>query len=73
MRRFVGNGRFCLKICYNSITEPNFCQNIFDMLGCEYNMPSNVRDGTFTKCDGELQDEFGRYVLEGVSKYHFVF
>lgn len=32
-------------------------------------MPSNVQNGTFTSCDGDLQDPVGIYVVGGVSKY----
>jgi hypothetical protein len=73
MRRFVGNNLFCFKICYNNITKPDYCQNIYDLVGCDYNMPSKVQDGTFTSCEGDLQDEVGVYSVDGVSKYYFVF
>lgn len=58
---FVGGGAFCLKLCDNSITSPDYCQNKFDLIGCEYNMPSANKDGEFTKCDGDLQDPAGVY------------
>lgn len=32
-------------------------------------MPSNVQNGTFTSCEGELQDVVGVYSVNGVSKY----
>jgi hypothetical protein len=64
---FVGSNLFCLKICYNSITEPDYCQNVYDLVGCDYNMPSNVQNGTFTSCEGELQDVVGVYSVNGVT------
>ena len=73
MHRFVGSGLFCVKICYNSITDPDYCLNIYDLVGCQYNMPSNVQNGTFTSCDGDLQDVVGVYSVDGVSKYYFAF
>jgi hypothetical protein len=68
MRRFVGSGIFCLKVCYNGITEPDYCLNTLDLVGCTYNMPSNVKNGTFTSCDGDLQDVVGVYTVDGRSK-----
>jgi hypothetical protein len=64
---FVGGGQFCMKVCFNSITEPDYCQNTYDLIGCDYNMPSNVQNGTFTSCDSDLQDVVGIYSVNGVT------
>lgn len=56
---------FCLKLCDPSITSPDYCQNVFDLIGCSYNMPSAVVNGTFTECDSDLQDEAGTYTSDG--------
>jgi hypothetical protein len=58
---FVGNGLFCFKVCDNTITSPNYCENRWDLIGCEYNMPGNYEDNSFTQCDGDLQDVVGVY------------
>ena len=58
---FVGSGAFCMKLCFNSVTSPDYCENTFDLLGCAYNMPSNNKDGEFLKCEGALQDPVGTY------------
>jgi len=63
---FVGSGQFCVKICDNSITQPDYCLNVYDLIGCSYNMPSNVKNGTFTSCEGDLQDVVGVYTVNGV-------
>jgi len=63
---FVGSGIFCLKICDNTITSPDYCLNVYDLIGCAYNMPTNVQNGTFTSCDGDLQDVVGVYTANGV-------
>jgi len=60
-RAVIGSGQFCLKLCYNNVTSPDYCQNKFDLLGCSYNMPSSNIAGEFLKCDGDLQDEVGTY------------
>ncbi|KAF7979906.1 hypothetical protein HWV62_40300 [Athelia sp. TMB] len=62
---FVGSGTFCIKLCDPTITSPNYCQNIFDLLGCEYNMPATYTPGEFTSCEGELQDPVGTYTSNG--------
>ena len=73
IRRFVGSGQFCVKICDNSISTPDYCMNTYDLVGCAYNMPSNVKNGTYTSCEGELQDVVGVYSVNGVSKLYFLF
>jgi hypothetical protein len=64
---FVGSGLFCLKICDNTITSPDYCLNVYDLVGCTYNMPSNAQNGTYTSCDGDLQDVVGVYSVDGVT------
>jgi hypothetical protein len=63
---FVGGNTFCIKVCDNSITSPDYCQNIYDLIGCTYNMPSNAYTSTdFTSCEGDLQMQPGLYVENG--------
>ncbi|KAJ6458615.1 hypothetical protein C8R47DRAFT_943063, partial [Mycena vitilis] len=58
---FVGTGIFCLKACFNSITSPDYCENRFDLVGCDYNMPNALANGTFLDCAGDLQTPVGTY------------
>jgi len=67
---FVGGGQFCLKLCdpgYN--TTQNYCQNIYDLIGCNYNMPADYTtlqtEKIFISCEGDLQDEVGTYTSNG--------
>jgi hypothetical protein len=62
---FVGSGIFCIKVCDPTVNTPNYCQNIYDLLGCSYNMPASYTDGEFTSCEGELQDVVGTYTSNG--------
>lgn len=62
---FVGSNIFCIKLCDPTVTSPNYCQNIIDLLGCDYNMPASYTDGEFTSCDGDLQDVVGVYTSGG--------
>ena len=69
--RFVGSDTFCFKACFNNQTEPDYCQNVYDLVGCQYNMPSNVTNGTYTSCEGDLQDVVGVYTTDGTGKVLF--
>ncbi|GAA5991414.1 hypothetical protein JCM5350_006917 [Sporobolomyces pararoseus] len=63
---FVGGGYFCFKLCDPTYNDGhNYCQNRYDLMGCSYNMPAAVKDGEFTECDGDLQDEVGIYTTNG--------
>ena len=50
----------------NKVTSPGYYENRFDLVGCEANMPSAVQNGTFTECDGDLQDVIGTFTTNGV-------
>ncbi|KAJ7685776.1 hypothetical protein DFH06DRAFT_50574 [Mycena polygramma] len=62
---FVGSGIFCLKACFNSITSPDYCENRYDLIGCDYNMPNALANGTFLDCAGEVQTPVGTYTTGG--------
>lgn len=62
---FVGSGLFCFKACFNSMTSPDYCENRYDLVGCDYNMPSAVQNGTFESCEGDVQDVVGTYTTNG--------
>jgi hypothetical protein len=62
---FVGSGIFCIKLCDPTITSPDYCQNVDDLIGCTYNMPASYVDGEFTSCEGDLQDVVGVYTTNG--------
>ncbi|KAJ7479219.1 hypothetical protein FB451DRAFT_1031992, partial [Mycena latifolia] len=58
---FVGSGIFCFKACFNSITSPDYCENRYDLVGCDYNMPNALANGTFLDCEGDLQTPVGTF------------
>jgi len=67
---FLGNGVFCFKAC--DASQPNaqqLCQHLYDRIGCDYNSPASYDqiNGTFTSCEGDLQDPAGIYVVNGVT------
>ncbi|KAF9037506.1 hypothetical protein BJ165DRAFT_560659 [Panaeolus papilionaceus] len=67
---FMGSNKFCLKACDQR--RPNaakYCEHIFDRIGCDYNAPSNARDGVFESCAGDSQDFPGVYT-DSAGKVH---
>ncbi|PVF94345.1 hypothetical protein CPB86DRAFT_740678 [Serendipita vermifera] len=63
---FMGGGAFCLKACDPS--RPNaaqYCQHIYDRIGCKYNAPAAYQDGVFESCQGDSQDFPGIYTQNG--------
>ncbi|GAA5869134.1 hypothetical protein JCM8547_008706 [Rhodosporidiobolus lusitaniae] len=60
---FIGSGVFCLKLCSpNQPSGINYCENTYDRMGCNYNMPASYTDNEFTDCDSDLQLRVGVYV-----------
>jgi len=67
---FMGGNAFCITICDPATSSANqsaYCQNIYDRMGCSYNMPSNAQNGTFEVCDADLKTPAGIYVTGGVT------
>jgi len=59
---FMGGSVFCFKICDPAgANAANYCQHIFDRIGCAYNAPNNAKNGTFESCQGDNQDFPGIY------------
>jgi hypothetical protein len=67
---FIGGGKFCFKLCDPNQGPDNYCENRYDLIGCEYNMPAAYKNNEFTSCDGDLQDIVGHYVgADGVCAF----
>lgn len=67
---FMGGNAFCMTICDPATSSANqsaYCQNIYDRMGCSYNMPSNAQTGTFEVCNSDLKTPAGLYVTGGVT------
>ncbi|KAJ3482670.1 hypothetical protein NLJ89_g12124 [Agrocybe chaxingu] len=63
---FMGSNTFCFKVCDPAgPSAADYCEHIFDRIGCAYNAPNNARNGTFESCDGESQDFPGIYTSNG--------
>jgi hypothetical protein len=62
----MGGGAFCFKVCDPAGAHAaDFCQHIFDRIGCAYNAPNNAQNGTFTSCEGDEQDFPGVFTSNG--------
>lgn len=62
----MGGGAFCIKVCDPAgANAANFCQHIYDRIGCEYNAPNNAQNNVFESCQGENQDFPGLYMEGG--------
>ncbi|KAL1695114.1 hypothetical protein GGG16DRAFT_45928 [Schizophyllum commune] len=59
---FMGGNAFCFKVCDPSKEHAaDYCQHIYDRIGCAYNAPNNAQNGTFESCEGDNQDFPGVY------------
>ncbi|KAJ7367824.1 hypothetical protein DFH08DRAFT_6447 [Mycena albidolilacea] len=64
---FMGTGEFCFRICDpKGPRAPDFCQHIYDTLGCDFNMPANYNTG-FDTCHADSGEPMGVY---GTSTFH---
>ncbi|KAJ6567382.1 hypothetical protein DFH09DRAFT_1471582 [Mycena vulgaris] len=58
---FMGKDQFCFRICDpKGPNAPGFCQHIYDILGCEWNMPANYQAG-FDSCHADSGEPMGVY------------
>lgn len=62
----MGGGAFCFKACDPAgANAANYCQHIYDRIGCAYNAPNAAQDGVFVACEGDNQDFPGVYTSNG--------
>ena len=64
---FIGGNAFCLKACDPAgLHAAQYCQHIYDRIGCAYNAPNAARDKVFEACAAENGDFPGVYTSNGV-------
>ena len=64
---FIGGNAFCLKVCDPAGPRAaQFCQHIYDRIGCAYNAPNAAHDNVFEACAAENGDFPGVYTSNGV-------
>ncbi|KAF9015835.1 hypothetical protein BDZ89DRAFT_1076131 [Hymenopellis radicata] len=53
---------FCIRACNPAGDRPaTWCEYIYDIMGCEWNMPANYAAGTFEQCEGDSGEPMGIY------------
>jgi hypothetical protein len=58
---FVADEEFCFRACKPAVNAPTMCQHIYDVMGCEWNMPGNYSPGVFEQCLGDSAEPMGVY------------
>ncbi|KII85315.1 hypothetical protein PLICRDRAFT_179041 [Plicaturopsis crispa FD-325 SS-3] len=63
---FMGGNAFCFKACDPAgKNAADFCQHIYDRIGCAYNAPNAAQKGVYESCQGDNQDFPGIYTENG--------
>ncbi|KJA25451.1 hypothetical protein HYPSUDRAFT_199615 [Hypholoma sublateritium FD-334 SS-4] len=57
---FMSDSEFCFRACKPGPKAPTFCQHIYDVMGCQWNMPGNY-DGGFDQCAADSGEPMGVY------------
>jgi len=58
---FMSATEFCFRACREGPQAPGLCQHIYDVMGCDWNMPGNYNAGTFENCLGDSGGPIGVY------------
>ncbi|KAI0783795.1 hypothetical protein C8Q75DRAFT_422326 [Abortiporus biennis] len=58
---FMSDSEFCFRACKDAPMAPAWCQHIYDVMGCQWNMPANYAPGTFERCAGDSGQPMGVY------------
>ncbi|RDB28045.1 hypothetical protein Hypma_002193 [Hypsizygus marmoreus] len=64
---FISDTQFCFRACKPGPMAPTWCQHIYDVMGCAWNMPANYDAGVFENCKGDSGEPMGIY---GASTFH---
>jgi len=63
---FLGSNAFCLKACDPAgANAANYCQHIYDRIGCAFNAPNNAQNNVFESCAADNADFPGVYTSNG--------
>lgn len=50
---FLAFDEFCLRACFNTPDAYRYCEHIYDLEGCKWNMPGNYNGTGFDQCEAE--------------------
>ncbi|EJU02341.1 hypothetical protein DACRYDRAFT_22015 [Dacryopinax primogenitus] len=59
---YMAVDQFCIRACKDSPNAPLLCNHIYDVMGCNWNMPGNYDLGVFENCVGDTGPAMGIYV-----------
>lgn len=63
---FISSGEYCFRACKNGPQAHSYCNNVYDELGCSFNMPAQPVDlGTFESCESDNAQIVGVYTTMG--------
>lgn len=63
---------FCIRACKEEAQGPALCNHIYDVLGCEWNMPGNYNAGLFEDCLGDSGEVSAR-ATSSTTVYSLIF
>jgi len=58
---FVGADQFCIRACKPGPNAVRYCEHIYDVLGCAWNMPADYSPGAFENCQADSGEPMGVY------------
>ncbi|KAM5543463.1 hypothetical protein V8D89_002714 [Ganoderma adspersum] len=58
---FVAFNEFCIRVCKDGPNAPALCNHIYDVMGCDWNMPGDYSSGSFDSCKGDTGEPMGVY------------
>ena len=52
-QNFVAYNEFCIRACKDGPNAPALCNHIYDVMGCDWNMPGDYSPNSFDSCHGD--------------------
>ncbi|GAA5963502.1 hypothetical protein JCM3765_006259 [Sporobolomyces pararoseus] len=63
--QFISDNEFCIRACYDGPDSWKWCNHIYDVMGCYWNIPGNYDAGSFDQCNAALPAQaMGEYKLK---------
>ncbi|KAG8768476.1 hypothetical protein FRC16_007022, partial [Serendipita sp. 398] len=60
---FMSDSEYCIRVCKEGPQAATWCQHVYDINGCRWNMPANY-DAGFETCQGDSGIPMGLYPQE---------
>ncbi|GAA5929787.1 hypothetical protein JCM1841_002648 [Sporobolomyces salmonicolor] len=63
--QFISDEMFCIRACWSESDGPQWCNHIYDVMGCMWNDPGNYNSGSFDTCAADTPAmPMGEYKLK---------